>query len=205
MDGFIRGGSNGGTEVDLLAILPPGYSGTKERQEVIADAFEKRNSIFVTRPWESEFALSKLTDEERETVEKRIAVRKAAIANSAAIQNLDTERVGMSPDVAEKQLRILLRVEQPDATQKREIHRLQEILKVPKIDFSAARSAANDKAKKELAHKLAEYQKQDKKQRAKIVESIRYVALLQLIRDTETELEIQKTAVQRIAELELTA
>ena len=228
MEGFIRGGSNGGVDVDLMAVMPADLrmNSNQQKQDAWADAYEARNGIVVIRPRETPAALADLpasirreiqnqknadyskveeiAAERRRQIEQALADRRARVHAARTVVPEGEETMGMSPEQAERQLRILMRQPNPDVKTQVEIHKLQQILKIEATDFSPIRKKIIDKQNAELAERLAKYQGLEKKGRMKVVEGITSLSLLALIRDTEADVEIQNRTVSRIAELEFT-
>lgn len=194
---FIRGGTNGGKEVDLMVIMPESMKAfsSKDKQEVFASTYEKQHGILVVRPWEKPTE----REERRERFEREKAPAK------------EGETIGMSPAVAERTLRNYLQEYRPDhpdpkraVTLQTEIHRLQEFLKIPLTDFGAPIDT-NQEANEKLQKQFDTWSKHDSKTRRKVVGAVKNIPLLKMIRDTEKDQETLNLAIARLAELELSA
>lgn len=200
--GFIRGGV--GAEVDLMAVLPPTYKAfsTRSQQEAFADSYERQRKVVVKRPWETP-----------EEIEERKAKLAKELANSPQTNG---ETFGMSPEVAQRQLKMLRgewRIDHPDTKRKemleREIRKIEDYLRIEpdqRTNFGGQTDAEKEEAKKKLLQdQFATYSALKPKARKQVVIGMNNRALLYRIRDEEDNEEVRAEAITRIATLELGA
>jgi hypothetical protein len=184
---FIRGGN--AVEINLTEILrlSPKASWTRDEQEAFARAYEAKNGAVVRRPWETE---------------AQHGERKTAFDLKPAAPSREW---GMSPEIAERELRRLGRgidPYNPDAKLAKEINKLEAFLGRTQTNFQEPRQKEDDS--KRLQDALAKYKATPAwRVRLDIVKRATDERFLRMVAEVEERDDVREEAARRIGELKV--
>lgn len=219
-EGFIRGSAG---EVRLLDILPERLQGSflsRETQEKEAADYESKHpNVLVIRPFEEvpDGLIPQLEPDER----KRVLADKAALKERRELRAKNkaeesAPEMGGDPDRMGKELKRRrielegLTLDHPDydrlfANLVKVINQLEDACGVERTKYAKGETIAKkaDAAvPPELMVKIEKYLTKSRKIREASIIAGENPALIRLIRDRETEPELQELAVQRLMQLE---